>query len=518
MNESADPNELINSFIISINNFEILKEELIYVKSNLANNYLVYETLFWAFEILREEKNHNSINLDNAEFDELVKYLIAGEEYFSTENPLFYKTMNDRYKYVANYFERKFNINFDLYLQTGSQEKLVKKQIEFELFSEIEKLKTYRINKPEPSSETIEDICKKINRKKFQIRPTYQRREVINRKKSSSLIESILLGIKVPPIFIYKRTDGIFEVVDGQQRLLSIIGFIGEEFLNENGVLTKSNKNLYKLTDLRVLTNLNNSCFTDLEQSYKDKILDFNIPIVTIEEAMNSDFDPIDLFIRLNNKPYPIRENSFEMWNSYIDKAFIESVKKNVKLHSGWFYLRSPERNARMDNELCYTFLIFLFYKWRITLGTDHIKFYQRGDAINARLKDKYEITNTLENLSKSQKIKDEFDRCINDVENFINLIKNILMPNSDSPSSDYLRHEFGDLMNLKSNRRTMQGFYLLWHILHNVNQKKVSIDYSKTKIQIKNIFALTKNIGENDSLPAFFNEVELFTGAYSDS
>ena len=65
-----------------------------------------------------------------------------------------------------------------------------------------------------------------IERIKFLVRPSYQRSEVINLLKASAIIESILLGINLPPIFIFKRLDGVSEVIDGQQRLLTILGFI----------------------------------------------------------------------------------------------------------------------------------------------------------------------------------------------------------------------------------------------------------------------------------------------------
>lgn len=92
-----------------------------------------------------------------------------------------------------------------------------------------------RINKPEPTSFEIGDICRQMERQKFLLRPPYQRDEVIDKKKASAIIESLLLGIKLPPVFVFKHKDGLSEVVDGQQRLLSIIGFIGKPYKDENG-------------------------------------------------------------------------------------------------------------------------------------------------------------------------------------------------------------------------------------------------------------------------------------------
>lgn len=62
------------------------------------------------------------------------------------------------------------------------------------------------IEKSSPVSMSIEDISDKIDRNKFIIRPKYQRSEVGNQSSASYLLESIMLGIKIPPIYVYKKT------------------------------------------------------------------------------------------------------------------------------------------------------------------------------------------------------------------------------------------------------------------------------------------------------------------------
>lgn len=64
------------------------------------------------------------------------------------------------------------------------------------------------------------------------IRPEYQRLFRWNSMQKTSLIESILLGIPIPPIFVAEDENGIWELVDGLQRISTIISFFGE--LKEN--------------------------------------------------------------------------------------------------------------------------------------------------------------------------------------------------------------------------------------------------------------------------------------------
>ena len=62
------------------------------------------------------------------------------------------------------------------------------------------------------------------------LRPEYQRRLRWDNKKKSKLIESFIMNIPVPPIFLYEKTLGKFEVMDGQQRLNAISEFWAGKF------------------------------------------------------------------------------------------------------------------------------------------------------------------------------------------------------------------------------------------------------------------------------------------------
>jgi hypothetical protein len=66
------------------------------------------------------------------------------------------------------------------------------------------------------------------------IRPAFQRLFRWTTYQKSRLIESILLGIPIPSIFVSQRDDGVWEVVDGLQRLSTVLEFMGE-LKNENG-------------------------------------------------------------------------------------------------------------------------------------------------------------------------------------------------------------------------------------------------------------------------------------------
>lgn len=59
----------------------------------------------------------------------------------------------------------------------------------------------------------------------INIRPEYQRRLVWDRKKKSRFIESLLMNIPIPPIFLYEHELNRYEVMDGQQRVNTVLEF-----------------------------------------------------------------------------------------------------------------------------------------------------------------------------------------------------------------------------------------------------------------------------------------------------
>lgn len=62
----------------------------------------------------------------------------------------------------------------------------------------------------------------------LEIHPEFQRVYRWTDEQKSKLIESILLGIPLPSIFIAQRKDGVWDVVDGLQRISTILSFMGK--------------------------------------------------------------------------------------------------------------------------------------------------------------------------------------------------------------------------------------------------------------------------------------------------
>lgn len=78
----------------------------------------------------------------------------------------------------------------------------------------------------ERSDFLLPQIIDFVNTKKWlNIRPEYQRRLVWDNVKKSRLIESLIMNVPVPPVFLYEEDLSRYEVMDGQQRLNTIVEF-----------------------------------------------------------------------------------------------------------------------------------------------------------------------------------------------------------------------------------------------------------------------------------------------------
>ncbi len=93
------------------------------------------------------------------------------------------------------------------------------------LINEIEQKRTYFKTDNYPMS--IGELSNLYKNKEILLRPEFQRLFRWSHLQRVKLIESILLGIPVPDIFVYQDENGIWEIVDGLQRVSTILQFMG---------------------------------------------------------------------------------------------------------------------------------------------------------------------------------------------------------------------------------------------------------------------------------------------------
>ena len=473
-------------------------------------NRLISETLFWAFSIMEE----NDVPLPkpaSIELAAIAELIHQNLPVFEMDRSSFSNQIVTRYKLLANHLNEVFNINMEGYIDTSDDFKEQNRKLNQPKEDDEVSYQDLRINKPEPSSNTIMDICRQMSRNRFLVRPPYQREEVIDRKKSSEIIESILLGIKQPPIFIFKNKNGICEVIDGQQRILSILAFLGKSYVDENGVEVKTKKDGFSL-QLKdsILTHLDKKKFGQLTEDQQDLITNFGLWVIEISEKNNPKFAPLDLFIRLNYKPCPVKDDTFEMWNSYIDRDLINTIKYSYENNEEWFYMR--RRGNRMENENNYTVLSYFNYLY-LNPGEGSAKgpldIYLLFGRVAFRLRSKSEISKMLEDAGK----KEAFVAAINDFEfSFIRNLRTLLSDESDD-SDKTLSKNLDELLGVENNKRTQQSFYVLWYFLHGLDGSYFKENKKAIRQEVRELFNSMSALGI--SVEKFNEKVDHFREKY---
>lgn len=142
----------------------------------------------------------------------------------------------------------------------------------------------------------VRQLLDMLSENSIDIAPEYQRHFKWNPERQSQLIESLLLGIPVPSLFMATNADATWEVVDGLQRLTTLINFAGSP--DQIAEITSRGKKL-RLVGLEKMTSLNGLTFEELPKSVQLTFLTRPIRVTVLNDR--SDFGVrYDLFERLN--------------------------------------------------------------------------------------------------------------------------------------------------------------------------------------------------------------------------
>lgn len=121
--------------------------------------------------------------------------------------------------------------------------------------------------------------------------PDYQRIMQWDDDRKSYFIESLILRIPVPPVFFYE-VDGHLEIVDGSQRIRTLVEFFGNEF---------------KLDKLEKLDIINGYRYEDLPTVIKKRLQNTAIRTFVLEQGTDQS-TRVELFRRINTSPKPLTE------------------------------------------------------------------------------------------------------------------------------------------------------------------------------------------------------------------
>ena len=157
--------------------------------------------------------------------------------------------------------------------------------------------------------------------------PDYQRDYVMDVKTASKLIESVLMNIPIPTVYLCEEMDGTFSIIDGQQRMTSFVKYL---------------KNEFPLKGLEELSELNGKTFAELDKSLQRTLKACTLnSIILTKESQELKYE---IFARLNQgairlKPQELRNciyrgslnnliESIAEENKYLKELFLEENKR----------------------------------------------------------------------------------------------------------------------------------------------------------------------------------------------
>lgn len=171
---------------------------------------------------------------------------------------------------------------------------------------------------------SLKAVTEMVENGAINITPHYQRRDRWHVSKQSSLIESFILNVPVPPVYLSEDDYGTYSVIDGKQRITSI-----KEFLNNN----------FHLKGLVNFPELNGYLFSELPQQIRNALsVRPYLRVVTLLRQSDPNLK-FEVFLRLNTggehlKPQEIRNVAYHgpLNNLLFKLAENKILRKKLKI------------------------------------------------------------------------------------------------------------------------------------------------------------------------------------------
>jgi hypothetical protein len=164
------------------------------------------------------------------------------------------------------------------------------------------------------------------------IAPSYQRKYRWPKNVASRFIESIFLGLPIPPIFVATNDNFSWEVVDGLQRISTLILYMADD---PEVRATVSSSDALELQDLENLTQLNGKTYQDLPQPLRLYLARQPLQVVSLTDKSDKSVR-FDLFERLNTGSISLsaQEVRTAVYGGSRFLSFIERLSEDENLNS----------------------------------------------------------------------------------------------------------------------------------------------------------------------------------------
>ncbi len=234
----------------------------------------------------------------------------------------------------------------------------------------------------------INDIIDWYDKNEIILSPKYQRNSVWNEKAKSYLIDSIIRGLPIPPIFMRQTIEvdsrkTLREIIDGQQRLRAIT-----EFIHDGFPIAKMHNEQY-----------GGLFYSQLDDDVKESILEYELFIEIINEK--DDTIIYDMFARLNTNNYVLNRQEIrnaKYWGEFKVAAYNNAAEyRDIFVYNNIF---NDKQLSRMEDVEFISTLLNLTINGVETDSPSSIdKLYQKYDKVfseYANIKNRFDQTMQL--------------------------------------------------------------------------------------------------------------------------
>jgi len=232
------------------------------------------------------------------------------------------------------------------------------------------------------------------------LKPEYQREYRSSVEDESSLIESILVGIPIPPVFLCSsrlKDVQILNVVDGQHRLFAFYRF---------------RKELFPLTNLQLLAEYEGKYFNDLPIEAREELIGHKLPAYVFRDFPGKKFE-LEVFNRYNKGTKALTSQEIRNavyaspYNDYVN-SFVEKLYKDPKDKLSMIYNITKDRFLKKKvHEGIFSILYVLEYginvefKDSITYATEYMKRKAEFSSDNCEKQVDEDVEMMIERFSK---------------------------------------------------------------------------------------------------------------------
>ncbi|EJL24288.1 hypothetical protein PMI01_04671 [Caulobacter sp. AP07] len=196
-----------------------------------------------------------------------------------------------------------------------------------------------------PSDPTLSVLYDMWNDEEIVI-PGFQRGYVWNIKQASALIESFLMGLPVPQVFFYIDDTKKSLVIDGQQRIMTVVSYFSGYFGDES---ESGKRQVFRLSGISKKSPYYNKRFEDLEAKDQRALKSSVLRVVNIRQLspVRDESSMYHIFERLNTGGTPLRPQ--EIRNCVFHGEMVTTLKK-ANAYPSWRKILAqpkPDRHLR---------------------------------------------------------------------------------------------------------------------------------------------------------------------------